>query len=190
VHLQEEKRTRRSEARANIEALTPDVRREGDTLISRVIAARTEFLECAQLLAYWALPDEVNVTALLRTADHDGKRVFLPRIVGGSIVFGRWHTGDRLDVGPIGVREPTVREQPSAGESTLILVPGRAFSREGHRLGRGMGYYDRAWSGLTTLGRACGVAYACQIFDEVPHDEKDSVVDLLVCENGVVVDRA
>jgi len=53
----------------------------------------------------------------------------------------------------------------------LALVPGVAFDLNGHRLGRGKGYYDRLLAMLT--GPACGVAFDQQIVSQVPNEPHD-----------------
>lgn len=63
------------------------------------------------------------------------------------------------------------------GEPSLMIVPGVAFDRMGHRLGRGRGYYDRLLARMSGLSVPCvtiGVGYDHQLVDSVPvepHDE-------------------
>lgn len=61
-----------------------------------------------------------------------------------------------------------------------MLVPGLAFTADGHRLGRGKGYYDKYLNKcntnnsrhLTTLG----LAFTEQLVDFIPTDEHDMMV--------------
>lgn len=67
-------------------------------------------------------------------------------------------------------------------------MPGVAFTKEGHRLGRGMGFYDtyiQKCSMLTT-GRPMLIALAFkeQILDEVPFDTHDEIVDMVLYEDA------
>lgn len=52
-----------------------------------------------------------------------------------------------------------------------ILVPGRGFTTDGHRLGRGGGIYDRLLS--HTSARTIGIAFRCQHLDSLPTDPHD-----------------
>lgn len=73
------------------------------------------------------------------------------------------------------------------GGLDLFVVPGLAFTRSGHRLGRGGGYYDRYiqwYTGQCHLGtfqRAKLVAFAFeeQIIDHIPSETHDLIIDQL-----------
>lgn len=79
------------------------------------------------------------------------------------------------------------------GERIVVLVPSLAFTKEGFRLGRGGGYYDRF---LERLSRICaasenaknseakvklvGVCYGAQILENVPLEMHDARVDTVL----------
>ena len=55
-----------------------------------------------------------------------------------------------------------------------------AFDAQGHRLGRGKGYYDRFLTLHSSLFTTIGVCYDFQKVDEVPVDAYDMPVDEVV----------
>ena len=128
---------------------------------------------------------EIDTQPLLELALKEGRKVFAPRIEAEKIVFypllspdGPWRKG------PLGIREPGdfLRESGESGPATaehfpaLILTPGLAFDREGNRLGRGKGYYDRFFAELDEGGReytALGFCMDFQVVDRVPVEERD-----------------
>jgi 5-formyltetrahydrofolate cyclo-ligase len=64
-----------------------------------------------------------------------------------------------------------------------VLVPGRAFTKAGGRLGRGGGTYDRwinAQRKKNPATRFIGVCFRCQIIKELPMEEHDEKVDEVV----------
>ncbi len=65
----------------------------------------------------------------------------------------------------------------------VLVIPGLAFSRDGHRLGRGKGYYDRYLESFS--GIKVGVCYEEQMRSEVPCDEHDQMMDYVVTQNEV-----
>lgn len=73
----------------------------------------------------------------------------------------------------------------SSGGLDMILVPGLAFSRQGHRLGRGGGFYDRyiTWyrEAMKSHHRAepklVSIAFQEQVLSEVPTEAHDVRID-------------
>ena len=91
---------------------------------------------------------------------------------------------DTLTTGSFGILEPDSSNLPFdftdyQNEKVLILVPGRAFSKNGERLGRGKGYYD---SFLKNKPRNCmtaGVCFPFQIVNEIPVESHDFKMDFI-----------
>ena len=64
----------------------------------------------------------------------------------------------------------------------LVLVPGLAFSRERHRLGRGGGFYDRLLAGRASSAYKLGVCFRVQLCDTIPADPHDVAVNDVVTD--------
>ena len=56
------------------------------------------------------------------------------------------------------------------------IIPGIAFDRKGHRLGRGKGYYDRFLADTPYIYKI-GVCFDFQKVDHVPHSAHDVRMD-------------
>jgi 5-formyltetrahydrofolate cyclo-ligase len=71
----------------------------------------------------------------------------------------------------------------------VAVVPGRAFSRDGHRMGRGNGGYDY-WIAAQRKRRPdtrfIGVCFDCQLVQDVPMEAHDQPVDMVVTSRGIV----
>lgn len=65
----------------------------------------------------------------------------------------------------------------------LVIVPALAVDVDGHRLGRGAGYYDRALASATAP--ICALLFAGEIADEVPHEPHDIPVHMVITPTGV-----
>ncbi|RMD84732.1 MAG: 5-formyltetrahydrofolate cyclo-ligase [Candidatus Dadabacteria bacterium] len=184
--VEEEKRRLRELLGRRVRELAPDERSRGDAAVCRVILRLEAYRRASQVLAYRALPDEVDIGEVVEHAWGAGKRVFLPVMdPGGGLTFRCWQQGEQLVRSDFGVEVPPGGEGPAA-EPSIVCVPGRGFDRRGRRLGRGRGCYDRASEFLATLGPTVGVGYSCQVVDELPYQEHDRPVDLLVTERGLL----
>lgn len=66
-------------------------------------------------------------------------------------------------------------------KNTIIIVPGCAFDREGHRMGYGGGFYDRYLANHPELKKV-GICFEQQICENVPCDAYDVRMDLVICQ--------
>lgn len=156
--------------------------------MSEEICSRVLDSDCWQksetLLLYYPLADEVDVRPLIFRAVEAGKRVLLPVCVGNDLELYPYEGDASLVVGSYGIMEPAGTQFPPErySEIDLAIVPGMAYDRSGHRLGRGKGYYDRLLPRLDRARRQ-GVCFPFQFLAEVPADDHDvSVHDVITTE--------
>ena len=128
------------------------------------------------IMAYWPLPDEVDIRPLIDALVQQGKTVLLPKVVDDEhMELRRYTSRDDLTEGAFHIMEPVGAPFVDVDLIDVALVPGVAFDAAGHRLGRGKGYYDRflhAHPRLYTIG----VCFPFQRVAEVPTDEHDICV--------------
>lgn len=132
------------------------------------------------ILLYNALPDEVPTQALMDELVAQGKTVLLPCVINDTDMELRRYTGPQdLQTGPFGIQEPTGELFTDYEAIDVAIVPGMAFDAEGHRLGRGKGYYDRFLSRVPHLYKI-GLCFSWQLVDHVPCDEHDIKMDEVI----------
>ena len=131
------------------------------------------------LYGYLSYNQEVRTMPILEQALRDGKRVALPKCYGSEMRF--IYTDDLTKIGKssCGVPEPLADKPIAHDETALVLMPGLAFDRNGHRMGYGGGYYDRflaAEPGHPTVA----LCFDFQIVEQIPTEEFDIPVDLVL----------
>jgi 5-formyltetrahydrofolate cyclo-ligase len=182
----------RAKLRGELKSLSPDCfYNEGKRAAER-IAAFPPWQKAQQILIFLSLPDEIDTVPLLELAFAQNKAVFAPKICGDSLDFYKISSfknpGMALGPGAWGIREPdaTTASKFAAGSGipTLIVTPGLAFDRQGRRLGRGKGFYDRFFASLDrTSYFALGLCLESQILPEIPVDSRDKTMDA-ICTGG------
>ncbi len=135
---------------------------------------------------YAALADEVQLGIFARQARTLGWQTVYPKADPRehSLTFHLVPDEAELCPGAYGILEPL----PDAatvdiGELDVLLVPGVAFTYSGVRLGYGGGFYDRALP--HTRAVTIGVAFTCQLADELPTDALDKPVMAVVTIAGI-----
>jgi 5-formyltetrahydrofolate cyclo-ligase len=89
--------------------------------------------------------------------------------------------------GPFGAGEPPAHlPELAAADVGCVVVPGVAFSLDGHRLGRGGGHYDVTLGRMPRVPRV-GVAFDAQVVPTLPHEPHDVPLDALVTETRTLL---
>lgn len=126
------------------------------------------------------MPVEPDLMPLLE----DPRTWVFPKISGDSLTLWAVQSPEQLRFEAHGLHEPNeslcVQVDPS--QLDWILVPGLGFGRDGSRLGRGKGYYDRLLSQAGDRAVTIGVAFNEQIEGAMPCDEWDRPVSELVTD--------
>jgi 5-formyltetrahydrofolate cyclo-ligase len=79
-------------------------------------------------------------------------------------------------------REP--HESAELVEPDIVIVPGLGFSKDGSRIGKGKGYYDRYLEKRDII--KIGICFHEQLVDEIPTDENDQKMDFIITDQVVV----
>lgn len=140
-------------------------------LILSQLEKMTVFREAKTVLLYYPKNNEVDVLPLFKRYKRD-KVLLLPVTHRNGMTANPYEGNDKMHRGKVGIPEPTT--PPFEGNIDVIIVPAVAFDKEGNRLGRGGGYYDRFLK-KQSHATFIGVGYDFQLVDEVPvrkHDQK------------------
>ena len=128
---------------------------------------------------------EVDTTALGRIARKRGVITCYPVIDDQAMHFVPWDGVRPTTVGPFGLAQPPDERPVLAGELDVVFVPLVLFGPDGSRAGRGGGYFDRAFSFLSSEprpARPCLVGLAHDFQEDptlVPQDW-DIALDVIV----------
>ena len=178
----------RLKSRAARRSVTHESREAACQAVAQTILGLPELQDVAAILAYGAMPEEVDVGCVVARMWERGVRVALPRVKGRRELELHWHESDRdLCTGAYGLREPC-EDAPVAlpEEVDALLVPGVAYDANCQRLGLGAGYYDTLLARLPETTVTIGVAFDEQMVPQVPCGENDRPVDILVTPTRVI----
>lgn len=155
----------------------PSATRQSAEIVA-ALEAHPAFRAANTILLYHSLKDEVDTHAFIRKWSRE-KRILLPVVTGDDLEL-RLYTGpEDLAVGAYGIEEPTGALFTDYSAIGLIVVPGVAFDRNGNRLGRGKGYYDRLLPRIPSAYKI-GICFPFQVVDEVPAEPFDIRMDEII----------
>lgn len=146
------------------------------SILSQQVAQRLVDTDCWRqahcILLYASLPDEVCTDWLIQQALDSHKQVYLPVVVGDDLELRSYDKNTLLYKGAYDISEPSGQRLDDLTHIDLAVVPGMAFTNEGHRLGRGRGYYDRLLPKLTNA-HLVGLCFPFQLLQTIPTEAHD-----------------
>lgn len=173
-------------------------------VIEEELFSLPEFIQARCVMFYVSYDGEVETGAMIKRARQMGKKVAVPviRATKGKekqLTASLLTNGDnKLSPGYYGILQPKEEDMveisldPSSkrdrkayplglDDIDLVVVPGVAFDRDGNRVGRGKGYYDKFLKSLREKGiPAVGIAFDFQVVDHIPTLSHDLPVEKLI----------
>ena len=180
--LEESKLALRRQVRAAVQALPMEKRSDLSAKARARLLEQPTWRNARTILFYAPLPEELDVWPLIAEAESACKAVCLPRFMvewGAYVACRIESVQEEIQTGHFGIREPV--ESCATVELKrldLILVPGIGFDRQGRRLGRGKGFYDRLLANVE--GKTCGVAFDEQMVERIPIGPHDRNVNCIL----------
>ena len=156
----------------------------GSEIIFDKLETISGFKDSDIVLLYSAIAGEPQTEAFIRKW-HGVKRLVLPKVVGDVLEL-REYSPETVSPGYKGILEPSdMARKVDPVEVQFAIIPGMAFDRSGHRMGRGKGYYDRLLPELHCT--KAGVAFRHQLVEEVPVEDHDEPVDMVITPNNLYI---
>ena len=174
-----DKKQLRCQIREKKRAMTQEQIESASARLGELFAASETYKQAKTIYGYLPYNQEVRTVPMLERALQDGKRVAVPKVFGDEMKFIYMTDLTQVKKGYAGIPEP-VSDGPVADDPTaLVLMPGLAFDKEGHRIGYGGGFYDKFLAeepGHPTLA----LCYAFQMLPKIETEEFDVPVDCVL----------
>ena len=159
---------------------------ESNAGITRNIFSIKEFQNAGTVLFFYCIGGEPDTREMMLRAFELKKIVVLPKTYPKGVMVARIiRRFEELMPSRFGIPEPTESAPViRPDELDFIVVPATALDREGYRLGRGAGYYDRYLS--STSAFTCGVVRENMLVPRVPREKHDIRMSCVVTENEIL----
>lgn len=174
-----DKKALRKQIREKKRVMTPDQIEIASRKLTEQFLASEAYRKAKTLYGYLPYNQEVRTVPILAQALADGKQVAVPKVYDDEMRFIYLTDLTQVATGYAGIPEP-IADGPIADDPTaLVLMPGLAFDREGHRIGYGGGFYDKFLSAEPNHPTVA-LCYAFQMVEELPTEEFDIPVDCVL----------
>ena len=174
-----DKKQLRTQIREQKRAMSEQQIQQASARLGELFAASQAYKNAKTIYGYLPYNQEVRTVPMLEQAIKDGKRVAVPKVYGDDMKFIYITDFSQVEKGYAGIPEPVADEPVADDPTALVLMPGLAFDKEGHRIGYGGGFYDRflaAEPNHPTLA----LCYDFQMLPQLETEEFDIPVDCVL----------
>jgi 5-formyltetrahydrofolate cyclo-ligase len=178
----------RKELREILDAMSETELHQKSVAACNLLSATPEFAAAQVVMLYLSTPQEVDTAPLALRCWQEGKTVVVPKVSWdqrrmlpveiSTLQAGLTTTGH-------GVREPIAGKPIPVNMIDLVIVPGVGFTLTGHRIGRGMGFYDRFLAQDDFIGLSCGLAFEEQVVEQFPVLDHDVLLCMLATNQRI-----
>jgi 5-formyltetrahydrofolate cyclo-ligase len=180
----------RNDMKAFLTSLTPTDRHARSIAACQQFMTTREFKNAQMIMIFMSMPSELETGTLAVRAWQEGKSIAVPRVDWNAqrlepVEIRSLDVGMRTS-GP-GVREPVSGTAVPLGLIDVVIVPGQAFDRQGYRVGRGRGFYDRFLAQQDIKAARCGLCFHEQLLvDAIPVEPHDMPMNLVITDREVI----
>ena len=152
---------------------------EKSAALAATFLATDAYRRAKTIYGYLPFNQEVRTLPILEQALRDGKQVTLPKCKGDEMRFILVDDLGAVAPSAFGAPEPIADGPVASDAAALVLMPGVAFDRSGHRIGYGGGYYDR-FLACEPEHPTIALCFDFQVFDHLETDAHDVPVNLVL----------
>ena len=174
-----DKKTLRKQIREQKQAMTPESIESASGKLVQMFLETELYRQAKTIYGYLPYNQEVRTEPILERALADGKKVAVPKVYGNDMKFIYLSDLKQVAPGYAGIPEPIADAPVGDDPTALVLMPGMAFDKEGHRIGYGGGFYDK-FLAAEPDHPTIALCYEFQMVAQLPTEEFDIPVDCVL----------
>ncbi len=169
----------RKEIREKKRAMTEAEIVSASQRLGELFARSEAYKQAKTIYGYLPYNQEVRTVPMLQKALEDGKKVAVPKCYGDEMRFIYLTDLSQVEKGYCGIPEPIADGPVAEDKTALVLMPGLAFDKAGHRIGYGGGFYDK-FLAQEPEHPTLALCYGFQMVDHLETEEFDVPVDTVL----------
>ena len=183
--IQTQKASLRKQLKQQRREIHGPLRQQKNLAIQQSLLSLADVQKAKSAFCFISYGTEVDTHGIIDHLLAERKRLAVPKIMDpGYMNAIRFQDWQELETGQLGILTPRANAA-MAGPFDITITPGLGFTESGKRLGFGRGYYDK-WFQANGAGVKVALAYESQILDDLPIDEYDVKVDMIITEERLI----
>ncbi len=145
----------------------------------------TRLQGCKRVICYRADKWEVNLDWVWNHPDLKEVSFYFPKVISKEQRMIEFVKPTFWQKGNYGLQEPFGSETLLPEDADLSVIPALGFHERGFRLGRGAGFYDRAYQGVG-VKKMIGIGFSELFSIDFPYSDYDIRVGELITDTDVL----
>ena len=137
---------------------------------------------------YWPTKGEISSLPIIEELQKEGSRCFLPIVSENPkerrLTFREYTDNTQLEANRFNISEPKDGQEISANQLDLVFLPSVCVDKEGHRIGMGMGFYDKTFKEASDQQQLITLVYDFQKISSCYPEIQDIPVDAAITPSG------
>jgi 5-formyltetrahydrofolate cyclo-ligase len=137
---------------------------------------------------YWPVQGEISPLPIIEELLSGDSRCFLPIVSVNSkerkLRFKEYSSDSQLTKNRFHISEPENGEEIATEQLDLVFLPCACVDEAGHRIGMGMGFYDKTFEESAAQQELIALAYDFQIINSCFPEKQDVPVNGLITPSG------
>ena len=165
---------------------------EKSNKIKQKLFSLKEFKNAKNIMFYVSTNNEVDTQKIIKELlSNKEKTIIVPYTIKGDLKLYISELKNFNESKPktFGILEPkeSYQREFNPDKLDIVIVPGIAFDKNGHRIGYGYGYYDRFLKTIRKETLKIGLAYDFQLIEKIPEERHDVPVDIILTEKEIAI---
>ncbi len=156
---------------------------DNSKIIEQTLNKTYEFKSAKKIGIYNSIDKEVITKKIIFKLLDEKKEVLLPKMENDKLIFLKTKSLKNLNKGPYGILEPFHANSLSIPD--LIILPAIALDKNGNRIGRGKGYFDRYLNKNPHIKTIC-LIHDLQIIKKITPEKHDKKIDIVISEKQII----
>lgn len=156
-------------------------------IIAKKIISFPEFLNAEYIAFYFSNENEIDLAEITHYAQQKNKKIYFPVLDKKQLLFYQIDENTQYIKNQFNILEPIHSDKDffPIEKIDLFLIPLVAFDEACHRIGRGLGCYDRVLVSKQKNATLIGLAYEFQKVDRIIPESWDVAMDKIVTEKNI-----
>ncbi|XP_015600199.1 5-formyltetrahydrofolate cyclo-ligase [Cephus cinctus] len=187
------KKVLRKEIETAIKGIDIEERKKQSRKVFEKLLSLEQYQKSKRISVYLSTADEIDTVPILKDIFENAKEAFVPRYKGKTMQMVKLNSMEDYEKLPLtkwNIKQPGINEVRDdaleTGGLDLIILPGVAFTKDGKRLGHGMGYYDKFLATCISSQSAkpylVAMAFNEQLRDDIPTTDTDVILNMILTE--------